>query len=161
MSGSTKSFDARKWFAKAYEHQMEGELDEAIELYQRSIQAEPTAEAHTFLGWTYSFLGRYEDAIVECKKAIKLDPEFGNPWNDIGAYLIELGKDDEAIYYLEKATQAKRYDSFCFPHFNLSRIFSKKGMLHKASDELKKALQDNPDYVPALEALSRVESQLN
>ena len=50
----------------------------------------PTAEAYTFLGWTYHFQGRIEDAIAECKRAIEVDPEFGNPYNDIGAYLIEL-----------------------------------------------------------------------
>ena len=51
----------------------------------------PTAEAHTFLGWAYSFLGDYESAITECRNAIELDPDFGNPYNDIGAYLIQQG----------------------------------------------------------------------
>ena len=66
-------------FQEAYERQMEGELEGAIELYQRSIATYPTAEAHTFLGWAYSFQGRLDDAIEECKKAIGIDPSFGNP----------------------------------------------------------------------------------
>src|SRR5438093_1411996 len=37
---------------------MAGDLDAAIETYRRSIATCPTAEAHTFLGWTYSFQGR-------------------------------------------------------------------------------------------------------
>jgi hypothetical protein len=50
--------DRRTWKAatdlwrEAYDHQMEGELDRAIELYRRSIEVYPTPEAHTFLGWT-------------------------------------------------------------------------------------------------------------
>jgi tetratricopeptide (TPR) repeat protein len=64
----------------------------------------PTAEAHTFLGWTYHFQGRLDDAIAECKRAIEIDPEFGNPYNDIGAYLIELKRFDGAIPWLERAT---------------------------------------------------------
>jgi hypothetical protein len=36
---------------------MEGGLDRAVERYQRSIEAHPTAEAHTFLGWTLGFQG--------------------------------------------------------------------------------------------------------
>jgi len=63
---------------------MQGELDPAIELYRRSIEVCPTAEAHTFLGWTYSFQGRLDEARAECLKAIEVDPHFGNPYNDIG-----------------------------------------------------------------------------
>ena len=76
---------------QAYACQMRKELDEAVELYQESLALFPTAEAHTFLGWTYSFQGRLDEAIAECRKAIALDPDFGNPYNDIGVYLIERG----------------------------------------------------------------------
>jgi tetratricopeptide (TPR) repeat protein len=161
MNEQAPRFDARFWFTKAYQLQMQGKLEDAVKFYKRSIEIEPSAEAYTFLGWTYSFLGRYEDAIAECKHAIEIDPDFGNAWNDIGAYMIELGQEDEAIPYLEKATLAKRYDSYCFPHFNLSRIFTRKGMLQRATEELKAALTANPDYLPAREALQEVETQLN
>ena len=94
---------ALRLFQQAYEHQMSGELDDAAALYRASIGLFPTAEAHTFLAWTYSYKGRFNDAIEECQKAIEVDPEFGNPYNDIGAYLIEQGKHDEAIPWLERA----------------------------------------------------------
>ena len=77
--------EALELFHLAYEHQMRGELEEAIELYKKSLEVCPTAESHTFLGWTYSFQGRWEDAIQECLLAIEVDPTFGNPYNDIGA----------------------------------------------------------------------------
>ena len=43
---------AEEYFRRAYEAQMAGELDEAVSLYRKSIELAPTAEAHTFLGWT-------------------------------------------------------------------------------------------------------------
>ena len=49
--------EAWNYFQKAYEHQMKGELEEAVNMYKRSIESHPTAEAYTFLGWTYSFMG--------------------------------------------------------------------------------------------------------
>lgn len=73
---------AVEYFQKAYERQMHGEYDEAIALYTQSIEAYPTAEAYTFRGWSYSFLGNHERAIADCLEAIKVDPEFGNPYND-------------------------------------------------------------------------------
>src|SRR5436190_95486 len=96
----------------AYQAQMEGDYDRAVELYQSSLELHPTAEAHTFLGWTYHFQGRIDEAIAECKRAIELDPDFGNPYNDIGAYLIEQNRFDEAIPWLERATEAFRYPQF-------------------------------------------------
>ena len=91
----------------AYQAQMEGDYDRAVELYQSSLELHPTAEAHTFLGWTYHFQGRLDDAIAECRRAIDIDPEFGNPYNDIGAYLIELRRLDEAIPWLERASRSQ------------------------------------------------------
>ena len=44
----------------AYQAQMEGDYDRAIELYQSSLELHPTAEAHTFLGWSYHFQGRID-----------------------------------------------------------------------------------------------------
>jgi tetratricopeptide (TPR) repeat protein len=64
--------------------QMAGQLDEAILAYKRSIELHPTAEAHTYLGWTYSFQGKLDEATAECLRAIEIDPAFGNPYNDIG-----------------------------------------------------------------------------
>src|SRR6058998_808618 len=81
---------ALKLFERAYQCQLAGDLAGAVHLYQASLAELPSAEAHTFLGWVYSFERRYDEAIAECKKAIAVDPTFGNPYNDIGAYLLVL-----------------------------------------------------------------------
>ncbi|HEY2988961.1 MAG TPA: tetratricopeptide repeat protein [Candidatus Binatia bacterium] len=148
-------------FHEAYRRQMEGKLEEAIGLYRESILCYPTAEAHTFLGWTYSFQGRYEAAIAECHKAIAVDPDFGNPYNDIGAYLITLGKVDEAIPWLENATRARRYEAYHYAHFNLGRVYLAKGMLKKALEEFEQALAIQPDYTLAREAIEGIQQQLH
>ncbi|MBI4169360.1 MAG: tetratricopeptide repeat protein [Acidobacteria bacterium] len=125
---------------KAYERQSAGDYEEAILLYKASIEACPTAEAHTYLGWTYSFLKRYDEAIEQCKIAITLDPEFGNPYNDIGSYLIHKGQIDKAIPWLEQAKKARRYEPRHFPYLNLYRVYMKLGHLDKAQRELQQAL---------------------
>ena len=110
LRGADRTFqEAVALLEKAYRDHMRGKLREAIRIYKRSIILFPTAEAHTFLGWAYSFQKRYEDAISECEAAIALDPEFGNPYNDIGSYLIALEQPERAIPWLERATQAARY----------------------------------------------------
>ncbi len=153
--------EALELFRKAYELQMKGALQEAVEMYKKSIALYPTAEAYTFLGWTYSFMGMYDEAIEECRRAIATDPDFGNPYNDIGSYLIEKGQLDEAIPWLEKATVARRYESYCFPHMNLGRIWEKKGDWYQAMEEYQKALKENPNYALAAKALGRIKGMLN
>ncbi|MEE9236085.1 MAG: tetratricopeptide repeat protein [Candidatus Acidoferrales bacterium] len=146
---------ARAWelLQEAYQQQMGGDYEQAVDLYQRSIAAYPTAEAYTFLGWTYHFQGKLEQAIGECKKAIQVDPEFGNPYNDIGAYLIERGEYDEAMPWLEQALGAKRYDSYHYPHYNLGRAYMAQDQLNRARECFEKALAMAPDYELARQAL--------
>ena len=140
---------------------MKRELEEAINLYKKSLATHPTAEAHTFLGWTYSWMGQIDEAIEECHKAIAQDPDFGNPYNDIGAYLIEKGEFDEAIPWFQKAIQARRYENPAYPHLNLGRVYERKGNWTEAIDSYKKALALDPNYTLARKALGRLVSSLN
>ncbi|MCZ6677194.1 MAG: tetratricopeptide repeat protein, partial [Candidatus Poribacteria bacterium] len=118
-----KKEQALLYWNEGSEHQMQGRLSSAAELYLKSIDIYPTAEAHTFLGWVYSMIGRLEDAIEECHRAIRVDPDFGNPYNDIGAYLIQLGEYDAAIPWFEQAILSPRYDARAYPHMNLGRVW--------------------------------------
>ncbi len=151
---------AAELFRQAHQLQMQGELDLAVRLYKRSIDLHPTAEAYTFLGWTYKFQGKLDQAIVECKKAIAIDPGFGNPYNDIGAYLIEKGKYDDAIPYLEHATRARRYEAYHYAWFNLGRVYFAKDLFTRARDCWRKALELASDYKPAQDALAKLRVML-
>jgi tetratricopeptide (TPR) repeat protein len=129
----------------AMQHQMAREFDQAIRLYKESIAIYPTADAHTYLGWAYSFQGRLNEAIAQCEIAIELDPEFGNPYNDIGVYLMQQQRLDDAIPWLERAKAAARYEPRHFPYINLGRVYLNKGMIQKALEEFGGALKINPD----------------
>src|SRR5215471_1045955 len=161
MDEETRRHLAERFFEEARRLQMKGELNEAAELYKKSIESFPTAEAYTFLGWTYSMMGRIEDAIAECHRAIETDPEFGNPYNDIGAYLIQKGQLDEAIHWLERALKAPRYENYCYPHMNLGRVYEAKHDWLRAKDEYKKAVRENPEYTPAKQGIARIRGYLN
>jgi len=145
MAKSKEQERALELIERAMKHQMAREFDDAIRLYKESIALNPTADAHTYLGWAYSFLGRLNEAIAQCEIAIELDPEFGNPYNDIGVYLMQQQRPDDAIPWLERAKTAKRYEPRHFPYINLGRIYLTKGMIQKALDEFGGALKINPD----------------
>jgi len=146
---------------EAYEHQMRQEHDQAIRLYLESIAVYPTAEAHTFLGWTYSFQDRLDEAIAECHQAIALDPDFGNPYNDIGVYLMQKGDLEGAIPWLKRAKTAPRYEPRHYPYINLGRIYLQRNAWQEAERELEAAVRLAPGDLTARKLLHEVWARLN
>jgi tetratricopeptide (TPR) repeat protein len=161
MASDSPRQQATRLWQEAYRYQEAGQLDQAIETYRRSIAVCPTAEAHTFLGWSLSFLDRLEEATAECLKAIEVDPEFGNPYNDIGVYCMQQGKLDEAIPWLEKAKRARRYDPRHFPYMNLGQIYIRQGKWWEALRELQAAVRTAPSDPGARKALHDLRGRLN
>jgi len=145
---------------QAMQHQMAQDFDQAIRLYKESIALYPTADAHTYLGWAYSFKGRLNEAIAQCEIAIRLDPDFGNPYNDIGVYLMQQQKLDDAIPWLERAKNAKRYEPRHFPYINLGRVYLTKGMIQKAIEEFTGSLSINPDDSELAQLVEELKSKL-
>lgn len=153
--------EAMELFQRAYEAQQAQDYEEAIELYKRSIAVYPTAEAHTFLGWVYSFQERYDDAIEECLRAISVDDTLGNPYNDIGSYLMAKGDLYGCVKWFKRALLAPRYESYAFPHFNLGRVYEMRHRLLDAIRHYGLALEQQPDFQQAAKALRRLQSKLN
>lgn len=160
MATSGDQERAVELIGQAMQHQMAEELDQAIRLYKESIAIYPTADAHTYLGWAYSFQGRLNEAIAQCEIAIELDPEFGNPYNDIGVYLMQQQKLDDAIPWLERAKNAKRYEPRHFPYINLGRVYLSKGMLQQAIKEFSGALEIHPSDTELAELVEELKSKL-
>jgi tetratricopeptide (TPR) repeat protein len=147
---------AEKLLRTGLEAACSGKINLALEKFRESANVRPTADALTYWGWMEYHGGRINEAIELCREAIVLDPEFGNPYNDIGSYLISKGEFDDAIPWLEKATTAKRYQPKQFPHINLGRVYLAKNQLNKAVEHFRKALEyvpGDPQIVRAIETI--------
>lgn len=156
--GSNQSLNnqerARELWEEGVEELMAGRIQSAVSCFNESLEFCPTAEGYTYRGWAVSFLGMLEQAIEDCRKAIVVDPEFGNPYNDIGVYLMQLGLLDEAIPWLENAKLAKRYEPRHFPYLNLGHIYMAKGDQARALEEYVQALDLDPENPVALKAIA-------
>ena len=140
---------AKRLFHEAYQAQTDNKYEVAIELYKRSIAVYPTAEAHTFLGWVYSFQERYDEAIAECKEAIRVDETLGNPYNDIGSYLLSKGDSYGCVRWFKRALLAPRYESYAFPHFNLGRVYEMRHRYLEAARHYGLAIEQQPSFTQA------------
>ena len=141
----TKKNQAETLVSRGLELIGQNRFFEARSLFSRSIGVAPTAEGYTYLGWMLYHEGLIQEAIDLCLLAIEIDPDFGNPYNDIGSYLMQQEKLDEAIPWLEKAKDAKRYQTKEFPYLNLGRLYLQQGNIDKALSEYHCVLDIDPE----------------
>ncbi|PJZ69298.1 hypothetical protein CH373_14690 [Leptospira perolatii] len=153
--------EAKRHFLQGYRFQSEGDLKKASFYYRKSISLRPTAEAWTFLGWAYSLAGKTDKAIEYCFRAIETDPKLGNPYNDIGVYLIQQEKYLDAIRWFNKAKEAPRYEVRAYPYFNSGCCWENLGYLEKARAEFEAALELDPNYTPAKLGLKKLMARYN
>ena len=122
-----------------------GIFELASEHHGEAFHLAPTAEAATFLGWA---LGEMDDswgALGWCRKAIETDERLGNPWNDIGAILLQMEQPAAAIPWLAAATRSQRYDAPGHPWSNLARAHEVLGNKMASFDAARTALEHSPD----------------
>ena len=73
---------------------------------------------------------------------------------------MQQQKFDEAIPWLERAKQARRYEPRHFPYINLGRVYMIKGMLQKAIQEFREAVRLNPADTELVQLLEELETKL-
>ena len=71
------------------------------------------------------------------------------------------GNFEEALPWLERALQSRRYDSYHYPHYNLGRVYMAKEMYVKARHHFEQALQICPEYNLARNGLQQVRRKLH
>lgn len=81
--------------------------NEAILYLKKSIEISVDPEVYFNIGGAYYSLGNYLEGIVYFDKAIKLKPDFMEPYLLKARALQALGKFDEAILYYEKVEENK------------------------------------------------------
>ncbi len=75
--------------------------------------------------------------------------------------MIEQNRFDEAIPWLERATEARRYEPRHFPRYNLGRAYLGKEMYSNAMRCFQEALEIEPRYSLARQALASLRRMVN
>ncbi len=124
-----------------------GEIDlaGATREYQRAIELKPNdAAAHHWFGNdALASLGRFDEAIVESKRAVELDPLSPIINTDLGTTFYYARRYDESARQLRKTLEID--PTFFYAHFNLGIALQAKGDLSGAIAEYEKAKQLSSD----------------
>jgi tetratricopeptide (TPR) repeat protein len=125
-------------------HASEKELDRAVELNPN------LALAYDQYGWTFSEMGRFDEAIAAEKKALELDPLNGLLNTDLAFFLYWARRYDEAMTQIRKTLELDSNNAFA--HSILGWCLIWKGNKADARAEFQKAttLDDLPWYFGSL-----------
>ncbi|MBF0408853.1 MAG: tetratricopeptide repeat protein [Candidatus Riflebacteria bacterium] len=125
-----------------------GLLEELCEENQKKLLADPkNTTLRCNLAKAYSRLGRFDDAIVEFKTCIDIDPR-PEYYNELGKTYLNAGRYEEATATFEIVLEKNARWPDTFLHYALTRRST--GDLEKADQLLQQALVLNPRYREAL-----------
>ncbi|MDP2279275.1 MAG: tetratricopeptide repeat protein [Nitrospirota bacterium] len=141
ITDDERMFQANEWFAKGYQHNLNNELDKAIEAYTNAIALNPNyVEAYNNRGIAYYNKGLYHSdkrqldrAIEDFNKVVILNPNSYSAYFAQGATYLYKEQYDKAIEEFNKAIVLN-------PNSDLAYVG--RGFAYNKQKEFERAIED-------------------
>ena len=123
--------------------------EEKVRYCTKFLEIEPKAAAFM---WRYKWealcdLGRYEEAIACCDKALEIDPKNADAWINKGVALDHLERYEKTIWCWDKALEIDPMNALAW--YNKSYVLDHLGRYEEAIECCDKALEIDPKNVGA------------
>jgi len=120
-------------------------MDEAAQHFERGVQAFKS--------------GDYDNAVNELETATQMNHEDYRAFNYLGAAYAAKNRYNAAIGAFKTAEQIAPHVASI--HYNIGQAYEATGIMNEAEYEYGRAVELNPDYSRAREALERVKKKLH
>jgi len=120
-------------------------------LWGDAIKKVSTHRAYFKFGKASSERGRLDDAVSAYLKALSIEPYDSDTYVNLGIAYFEQGNVDLAIANFKKSIWMKNDDATT--HYLLGRSYIRKGLIEEAKLEYREALNIDPGFTPAMDAL--------
>jgi len=97
---------------------------------------------HNNMGDVYVRAGKYDQAVAEFKKALEINPGYGDAYHNLANTYEAMGQPDMAIMYYKKALSIN--PNIWQSYQNIGGLYYNKGDYQDALDSLQKAVDLNP-----------------
>ena len=124
-----------------------GDVDEAIEQYEKSLPIHPDEQLCHNLGTALLQKGRAGEALAVFQMGLKIQPDSAGAYTDLGAYFLTAGRTDMSIAYLQKAV--KMAPHYAMASYNLGNAYYQKGDLDLAIQSWQNATASDPNLAQA------------
>jgi len=124
-------------------------LQRAFQLGQKAVAMEEAIDVgHSLLASIYLVMRQHDKAIAEGERAVALNPNGATAYVALAGIAGCAGKWEESISYSKQAIRLSPF-SECVDYWILGRSYFMTGQHDEAILTLKKAVQINPDFLPA------------
>ncbi|QSA96962.1 type IV pilus biogenesis/stability protein PilW [Methylococcus sp. EFPC2] len=142
---------------KGIRYMEEGQLNVALSDFKHATELDDrNALAHNALGVLYERLANPDEAGSHYQRALDLDEENFDIRNNYGRFLCTQGKYEQALELLRKIIDSKLYDTPWVGLTNAGLCARSAGQREQAEDYLRRALERNPTFPPALLEMARL-----
>ncbi|MCB1326135.1 MAG: hypothetical protein H7A21_04985 [Spirochaetales bacterium] len=146
--------DARGAYREGICEAVVGNYDAAEYHLLRAAEIEATVSTYATLGWLYgSVLSEPRRAFRFFRRAIRMNPENGDLFNDCGALLLKEGHSRAAVKWLLRAVRARECSKRHFALYNLALVYRRWNRPERSRRFLRLALRTEPDFPQARELL--------
>ena len=118
-------------------------LGKALELAKKAVTLDG-ANAHAMLGFLYSLTKQYDKAVVECQKAVEIDPNSSSAHGWLGHVLLKVNRIEESVHELELSLRLDPFaPTWILRGLGISYSFAER--YEEAIVTLKRATQKAPN----------------
>ncbi len=145
------------YMMKGIQYMEKGRLDVAQQDLEKAVELDgKNAEAHNALGVLYERQNRLDEAEAQYKQALALDENMFAADNNYARLLCAQGKYDLAMPRFQRVLDSKVYQTPWLALTNVGLCYKSKGSTADAESYLRKALEANPNFAPALLELAKL-----
>ena len=140
--------DSEGWYYLGRTKYNENRFEEALAAFKECLKLDPkNVKAEDNLGLSHQALGHTAEALTAFRNAIAWQVQLPNknsgPFINMGIFLLEQNKVEEAVTYLSEAVQISPEEPRA--HEQLGKAYSRQNDLERAQVELEKAVSLTPD----------------
>jgi TolB-like protein/Flp pilus assembly protein TadD len=124
-------------------------LDRALALAKAAVKAVPDDEiARCFLAFALSTAGHIEEAIVELRQSISINPNYANAHGDLAALYALKGETEQALFEADEAIKVGPLDATEFWRYHSIAVAKfANGDDLEALEIARKVVRTRPDFV--------------
>ncbi len=150
--------EERAWLYLGDVKAKQGDMSGAAATYREGLQQLPESmPLHVALIGVLRNQGRPNEAITAAKTALAVNSNAIDVYNNFGLAYMDLGNLTLARFIFQKALQSvPNADDNAYIHCNLGWVAYLDGDVYLATQELQRAVELDPELVPALVYLSRI-----
>jgi tetratricopeptide (TPR) repeat protein len=126
------------------------DMERAEFYFLKTLEEDENHECLFYLGLIQNQKGNHQEALSLYYRAILINPEYGNPCNEIGVILLRHGKEREAVFWLKRSIRCVQNDAPHIPLYNLATLYKIWNRPERSLQYLYRAIKLMPDFQEAI-----------